>query len=105
MTFTGAIFGTIVNILLPTLFYNRAYTNTSKNRALNRPSKDDDEKEELISKKSKKSKKKEKDDDSDPRLLVKICSYIVLVVGIIIAIIGFAYVCYKLSTGAESDHA
>lgn len=34
LTFGGAILGTIVNILLPVLFYNRAYAWTPKNRAL-----------------------------------------------------------------------
>lgn len=34
ITFAGAVLGTIVNILLPVLFYNRAYNNSSKNRAL-----------------------------------------------------------------------
>lgn len=34
ITFGGAVLGTIVNILLPVLFYNRAFSNTPKNRAL-----------------------------------------------------------------------
>lgn len=34
ITFCGAVLGTIVNILLPVLFYNRAYNNSDKNRAL-----------------------------------------------------------------------
>ena len=34
ITFAGAVLGTIVNILLPVLFYNRAYNNSPKNRAL-----------------------------------------------------------------------
>ena len=34
LTLGGAILGTIVNILLPVLFYNRAYAFTNKNRAL-----------------------------------------------------------------------
>lgn len=31
LTFAGAILGTIVNIVLPVVFYNRAYTHTPKN--------------------------------------------------------------------------
>lgn len=34
ITFCGAVLGTIVNILLPVLFYNKAYNNSDKNRAL-----------------------------------------------------------------------
>lgn len=36
ITFAGAVLGTIVNILLPVLFYNRAYNNSPKNRELER---------------------------------------------------------------------
>lgn len=34
ITFGGAVLGTIVNIVLPVLFYNRAYNVSAKNRAL-----------------------------------------------------------------------
>jgi len=34
ITFGGAVLGTIVNIILPVLFYNRAYSGSSKNRKL-----------------------------------------------------------------------
>ena len=34
ITFGGAVLGTAVNILIPVLFYNRAYAFTPKNRAL-----------------------------------------------------------------------
>jgi len=34
LTFAGAILGTIVNVIIPVLFYNRAYTNSDKNRKL-----------------------------------------------------------------------
>jgi len=34
ITFGGAVLGTIVNIIIPVLFYNRAYNNSNKNRAL-----------------------------------------------------------------------
>lgn len=41
----GSILGTTLNIILPVLFYNRAYTYTSKNKALeNNP----DNKSDLI---------------------------------------------------------
>lgn len=34
LTFAGAILGTLVNIVLPVVFYNRAYTHSPKNRKL-----------------------------------------------------------------------
>ena len=34
LTFGGAILGTIVNILIPVLFYNKAYQYTPRNRKL-----------------------------------------------------------------------
>jgi hypothetical protein len=34
LTFGGAVLGTIVNILIPVLFYNRAYNYSHKNRSL-----------------------------------------------------------------------
>jgi len=34
ITFGGAVLGTIVNIILPVLFYNRAYSASNKNRKL-----------------------------------------------------------------------
>lgn len=40
ITFGGAVLGTIVNIVIPVIFYNRAYNNSDKNRALKK--KEDD---------------------------------------------------------------
>ena len=37
----GSIFGTTLNIILPVLFYNRAYTYTPKNKALEGPDKEE----------------------------------------------------------------
>ena len=34
LTFAGAILGTIVNVVLPVVFYNRAYTHSPKNKKL-----------------------------------------------------------------------
>ena len=31
LTFAGAVLGTIVNVILPVLFYNRAYNGSDKN--------------------------------------------------------------------------
>jgi hypothetical protein len=37
LTFAGAVLGTIVNIILPVLFYNRAYNGSKKNLKLEKP--------------------------------------------------------------------
>lgn len=34
LTFGGAVLGTIVNILIPVIFYNRAFNYSYKNRSL-----------------------------------------------------------------------
>lgn len=37
LTFAGAVLGTIVNIVLPVAFYNRAYNGSDKNLRLEKP--------------------------------------------------------------------
>jgi len=37
LTFAGAVLGTLVNIILPVMFYNRAYNGSDKNLKLERP--------------------------------------------------------------------
>ena len=78
LTFSGAVLGTIVNIWLPVLFYNRAYTFTDKNKEL--------EGEGIK-------------EDSDPRFWTKCFSYVVLVLGTILGIVGLVYAIYELATG------
>lgn len=93
--------GTIVNILLPVLFYNKAYQNTPRNRRLETGRKKDlpEDEQPLM------ENAQNEGDDSDPRLCVKITSWIVLVLGIIIAIIGLVYIVMELKDGAKSDSA
>lgn len=102
LTFGGAILGTIVNILLPVLFYNKAYQNTPRNRRLETGRKKDlpEDEQPLME-----GAADPADDDSDPRLCVKITSWIVLALGIIIAIIGLVYIVMELKDGAKSDSA
>jgi len=45
------------------------------------------------------------DNERDPRLCIKVCSWIVLTLGIIIAIVGVVYIVYELKEGAKSDSA
>lgn len=48
LTFAGALLGTIVNIVLPVMFYNRAYNNSSKNLRLERPNGSDPDNNPLL---------------------------------------------------------
>jgi len=96
ITFCGAVLGTIVNILLPVLFYNRAYNNSDKNRALEMAGGDQDEAESLMNEGGNRAEDNDDDDDdkSDNRLVIKIVSWIVLAFGTVIGIWGLAYVIY-----------
>ena len=49
------------------------------------------------------SKPKEEEDDSDPRTCIKITSWIVLALGIVVGIWGLVYVIIELTNGAEED--
>lgn len=74
ITFSGALLGTIFNIWLPVLFYNRAYNSSEKNEALNTPQHDPDS------------------ENSSGRKWIKTLSWITFVVGTIIGIYSFIYV-------------
>jgi hypothetical protein len=50
LTFAGAILGTIISILIPVLFYNRAYAFSEKNNKLEKY-KNKEENEKLLSSK------------------------------------------------------
>jgi len=102
LTFGGAILGTIVNILLPVLFYNKAYQFTPRNRRLETGKKDRAEDEEPL---MEGDNAQNEAPESDPRLCVKITSWIVLALGIFIAIIGLVYIIMELRDGAKSDSA
>jgi len=132
LTLNGAILGTIVNVWLPVLFYNRAYNWSEKNQKFQRKDGEDQEplmkmeenkgedgegddqemmmeevkKEGSAENKSKKSGEEEEPRDpshDDPRGIIKCTSWIVLVVGTIIGIIGLVYVMIELFNGDEKE--
>lgn len=37
LTFAGAVLGTLVNVILPVMFYNRAYNSSDRNLGLEKP--------------------------------------------------------------------
>merc|ERR1719263_1381206 len=86
LTICGSVLGTIVNILLPVLFYNRAYNTSEKNQNLEQPN---DEEENMEQEKPEKKS----------RTGIKVCSYIVLTLGIIIGIVGLTYACMEMFSG------
>ena len=99
LTIGGAVLGTIVNIVVPVLFYNRAYNYKEKNKELETPEERKDQDDSLES-------KEEDKDEGDPRMCTKITSWIVLVLGVIIGIIGLVYVIRELAEGsAKEDEA
>lgn len=119
ITFCGAVLGTIVNILLPVLFYNRAYNNSEKNRALQKKEEEkammmdednmnmdrdmDDDQQNMNEGGDNDMSQLVNDDGSDPRLCIKITSWIVLFFGVIIGIWGLVYVIMELSSGDAKE--
>jgi len=103
LTFCGAVLGTIVNILLPVLFYNRAYNMGDKNRALDR--RGEMEEGEKLMDRDEEDKSKPKV-EGDPRRWIKICSWIALAFGVVVGTWGLVYSIAELTNGdAKPDEA
>ena len=86
ITFAGAVLGTIINVVLPVLFYNRAYNSKTKNLKLIKAN--IEERRKRIAE----GADPETIDLKDPRRTIKIISWFVFVLGIFIGIYGFVYV-------------
>ena len=50
LTFAGAVLGTIVNVILPVMFYNRAYNGSEKNLKMQKRDGSNPEEENLLNK-------------------------------------------------------
>ena len=85
----GSIFGTTINIVMPVLFYNRAYARTEKNMRLEGSVKKE---EEVEIEEKEQDGKAEEEEPKDPRQCVKIFSWITFVVGLAVGIDGLVYV-------------
>jgi hypothetical protein len=113
LTVGGALLGTIVNILLPVLFYNRAFNNDKKNLKLERPHNSNDMEEDqqkLLEGDANKeaadpAPEDEEEDIEDNRAYIKVCNWIVLFIGTVIGIVGLTYVVIELINGAKEDEA
>jgi amino acid permease len=87
MIFGGSILGTITNIYVPVIFYNRAYTFTSKNQKLEKAKKDDDM-EPMMMKEEGQEDPEPEAEASDRRFGIKIGNIIVVIAGTIFGIWG-----------------
>ena len=116
LTFAGAVLGTLVNIILPVMFYNRAYNGSDKNLKLERPNGSDDKKP-LLNENGDAAEGAENreagadneggDEGSnteDKRWGIRCCNIVVVILGVFVGICGLAYVIYELATGeAKAD--
>jgi hypothetical protein len=101
MIFGGSILGTITNIYIPVIFYNRAYSYTEKNQKLEKARKDGDE-EPLMG--------MEPDEETPPledkRWGIKLGNIFVVVLGTIFGIWGLVYIILEMKDGkAKADEA
>ena len=103
ITFLGALLGTIINVWIPVFFYNRAYNNTEKNKAL---AKMEATKREALIKQKAIILSDPNDPNSEPidgRRWIKVISWIMFVVGTIVGIYSFIYVIVVFSEQKEDE--
>lgn len=118
LTFAGAVLGTLVNIILPVMFYNRAYNNSDKNLKLERPNGSDDKKpllnengdanegENREAGAGNENEDNEELANEDKRWGIRCCNIVVVILGVFVGICGLAYVIYELASGeAKADEA
>jgi len=96
ITFIGAILGTIINIWLPVIFYNRAYNGDTKNLQLIKANQE--ERAKLIAE----GGDPRTIDLDDPRKWIKIASWFIFVLGTFIGIYAFV-VCMIELQDAKPD--
>lgn len=75
---SGALCGTLVNIVIPVLFYNRAYNGSEKNKKLEKT-----------------------DHPEDGRRWIKACNWVFLVVGTFVGIWGLVYAATNFTSAHE----
>ena len=100
LIFGGSILGTITNIYIPVIFYNRAYTFSEKNQKLEKAKKDGDE-EPLMG-----DEPEQEAPPSDKRFGIKVGNIIVVILGTIFGIWGLVYIILEMKDGkAKADEA
>jgi len=116
LTFAGAVLGTIVNIILPVLFYNRAYNGSEKNLKLEGPNGSADKKpllnengdaaDEGENREAGAGEENEGGDEEleDKRWGIRCCNVVIVILGVFVGVCGLAYVIYELASGeAKAD--
>lgn len=112
LTFAGAVLGTIVNIILPVLFYNRAYNGSKKNLKLEKPN-GSEEKKPLLNEDGdaadqgenreagaqNEGGEDEEQNYEDKRWGIRCCNVVVVILGVFVGVWGLAYVIYELASG------
>ena len=87
LQFGGAIIATFVSVIIPVTFYNRAYNDDQKN--LERDSGDKQRSEDDVG----------DSDSNDNRKSIRVCNYIVLIIGCSVGIYGFVEAIIMVSYG------
>jgi len=113
LTLAGSVLGTVVNIVLPDIFYNRAYNWSDKNKKKEKKegTDADPEQEKLMEGMEGQEMEAPKDkpveaSGGDPRLGVKVGNWIVLILGVAIGIVGLTYCIIEIKDGeAKADEA
>lgn len=100
LIFGGAILGTITNIYLPVIFYNRAFTFTDKNKALEKAKKDEDMQPLM------ENQTEQEPPSSDKRFGIKVGNILAVILGTFFAIWGLVYIIMEMKSGdAKKDEA
>jgi len=97
VTFIGAILGTIINIWLPVIFYNRAYNGKTKNLELIKANQE--ERAKLIADGGDPATI----DLVDPRRWTKVASWFIFVLGTFSGIYGFVYCMIELQDAKPDE--
>ena len=97
ITFAGAVLGTIINVIIPVLFYNRAYNGKTKNLELIKANIEEREKRIAAGENPRSI------DLNDPRKAIKIISWFVFTLGLFIGIYGFVYVCMEFADAKPDE--
>lgn len=114
LTFAGAVLGTLVNVILPVMFYNRAYNSSDKNLKLEKPDGSNDKKPLLNengeaengeeNREAGNGEENDNENTEDKRWGIRCCNIVVVIIGVFVGVCGLAYVIYELASGeAKAD--
>lgn len=102
LTLSGAVLGTIMNVLIPVLFYLRAYSFSEKNRNLEKKTPGQENEEEAAALMGDMAEG-EKEEPKDPRWCIKFFSYISFVLAVIVGTVGVVYSIMEVMDGSLKE--